>query len=82
MIRNSSFLIVMIVMSLISIMVLVGAYLYGGSVIPSTEYDSVTYSAVVWVMWVSFVLIPIITAVLLFHRWSRRRGEKRHVPMQ
>ena len=60
--------------SMFSGLFFVGAYLYAGTVIPSTRYETETAAIVIWTVWTVLVVIPIITVMwLLVFRKRRQR---------
>lgn len=62
-----------IAVSSLCILVLLGGYVYSGSLLPSTRWSSDIGAIAIWVFWTACVLFPILTVVLVVRNVYLRR---------
>lgn len=73
MIQGRSILETLIVLSMFCLLVLVGGFLYSGSLLPTTG-EGESKDVVTWVLWILIIGIPILTfCLIMLALWKRRK---------
>lgn len=71
--ENETVMALMSAVSGFSFVVLLGTYVYSGSLAPSEQPLESGYAIVTWLMWLVLMLVPVATAILWTLRVDRRR---------